>query len=216
MKFDKSCLKLYAVTDRYWLNGRKLIDDVREAIEGGATLIQLREKNLTHEEFKAEALEIQSLCKNYHIPLIINDDVALACEINADGIHVGQDDMEAGDVRKLVGPGKILGVSVRTVDEALLAESKGADYLGAGAVFHTGSKDDAVDITHETLREICNAVKIPVVAIGGISVKNIHELVGSGIAGVAVISAIFAADNIKEASRELRGLVENVITGSNI
>ena len=181
MKFDKSCLKLYAVTDRYWLNGRKLIDDVREAIEGGATLIQLREKNLTHEEFKAEALEIQSLCKNYHIPLIINDDVALACEINADGIHVGQDDMEAGDVRKLVGPGKILGVSVRTVDEALLAESKGADYLGAGAVFHTGSKDDAVDITHETLREICNAVKIPVVAIGGISVKNIHELVGSGI-----------------------------------
>ncbi|MBQ7150773.1 MAG: thiamine phosphate synthase [Synergistaceae bacterium] len=208
MKLNRKDLILYAVTDRAWLNGRTLVQDVTSAIKGGATLIQLREKNLTHEEFKAEALEIQTLCKNFNVPLIINDDVELAKEINADGIHVGQSDMEAGNVRKLIGPEKILGVSVFTPEEAVLAESKGADYLGAGAVFHTGSKSDAVDITHETLKEICSAVKIPVVAIGGISLNNLHELEGSGIAGVAVISAIFAAQNIEQAARDLRSNAE--------
>ncbi len=208
MKFSRESLLLYAVTDRYWLNGRKLIDDVSDAISGGASFIQLREKNLAYNEFKAEALEIQALCREKNIPFVINDDVKLACEINADGVHVGQSDMEAGNVRALIGRDKILGVSVRTVEEARIAEAKGADYLGAGAVFHTGSKSDAVDITHETLREICESVKIPVVAIGGISAKNIHELAGSGISGVAVISAIFAAENIKLASQELRSLSE--------
>ena len=208
MKFDKHDLILYAVTDRYWLNGRRLYDDVKEAIEGGATLIQLREKNLTHEEFKIEALEIQKLCKNFNVPFIINDDVELACEINADGVHVGQSDMEAGNVRALIGHEKILGVSVGNPDEAILAEKKGADYLGAGAVFPTGSKSDAIDVSHETLKKICSSVKIPVVAIGGISLKNIHELKGSGISGVAVISAIFAAENIKTASKNLRLLSE--------
>lgn len=208
MKLNRKDLILYAVTDRAWLNGRTLVQDVTSAIKGGATLIQLREKNLTHEEFKAEALEIQTLCKNFNVPLIINDDVELAKEINADGIHVGQSDMEAGNVRKLIGPEKILGVSVFTPEEAVLAESKGADYLGAGAVFHTGSKSDAVNITHETLKEICSAVKIPVVAIGGISLNNLHELEGSGIAGVAVISAIFAAQNIEQAARDLRSNAE--------
>ena len=206
MKFSKEDLLLYTVTDRYWLNGRRLIDDVRDAISGGATLIQLREKNLAYDEFKAEALEIQELCREKNIPFIINDDVKLACEIDADGVHVGQSDMEAGNVRALIGKDKILGVSVRTPEEARIAEAKGADYLGAGAVFHTGSKSDAVDITHETLREICSSVKIPVVAIGGISLKNIHELSSSGIAGVAVISAIFAAENVKLASQELHKL----------
>ena len=210
MKFSKESLLLYAVTDRYWLNGRKLIDDVSDAISGGASFIQLREKNLAYDEFKAEALEIQALCREKNIPFVINDDVKLACEINADGVHVGQSDMEAGNVRALIGRDKILGVSVRTVEEAIIAESKGADYLGAGAVFHTGSKSDAVDISHETLREICENVKIPVVAIGGISLKNIHELSGSGIAGVAVISAIFAAENVKLASQELRKLSEKL------
>ena len=208
MKFSRESLLLYAVTDRYWLNGRKLIDDVSDAISGGASFIQLREKNLAYDEFKAEALEIQALCREKNIPFVINDDVKLACEINADGVHVGQSDMEAGNVRALIGRDKILGVSVRTVEEARIAEAKGADYLGAGAVFHTGSKSDAVDISHETLREICESVKIPVVAIGGISLKNIHELAGSGISGVAVISAIFAAENIKLASQELLSLSE--------
>ena len=210
MKLNKKDLILYAVTDRHWLNGKRLYDDVEKAILGGASLIQLREKNLTHEEFKTEALEIQKLCKKYKIPFIINDDVKLAIEINADGIHVGQDDMEAGNVRNLIGNEKILGVSVQTPEEAILAESKGADYLGAGAVFHTDSKSDAVEVSHDTLKKICSSVKIPVVAIGGINAKNIHELSGSGIAGVAVISAIFAADDIKGAARELKILSENL------
>ena len=210
MKLNKKDLILYAVTDRHWLNGRKLYDDVEKAIKGGASVIQLREKNLTHEEFKAEALEIQKLCKKYNVPFIINDDVELAIEINADGIHVGQDDMEAGNVRALIGNEKILGVSVQTPQEAVLAESKGADYLGAGAVFHTDSKLDAVDVSHDTLKQICSAVKIPVVAIGGINSKNIHELAGSNIAGVAVISAVFAADDIEGAARELKILSEKL------
>ena len=210
MRCSRESLRLYAVTDRSWLNGRKLADDVRAAIRGGATMIQLREKELTHEEFKAEALEIQALCREEGVPFIVNDDVALACEICADGVHVGQSDMEAGNVRALIGPDKILGVSVRTPEEAVEAERKGADYLGAGAVFHTGSKADAVDITHKTLREICGAVSIPVVAIGGITLRNARELSGSGIAGLAVISAIFAAPDVEEASRELRALAEEV------
>ncbi|MBR0252908.1 MAG: thiamine phosphate synthase [Synergistaceae bacterium] len=204
MKFDKNALTLYAVTDRTWLNGRRLYDDVKKAVIGGATLIQLREKNLSHDDFKTEALEIQELCREFNVPFIINDDVELACEINADGVHVGQSDMSADNVRALIGNDKILGVSVRTVDEAILAEHNGADYLGAGAVFHTGSKSDAVDITHETLKKICGSVKIPVVAIGGINEKNIHELKGTGIAGIAVISAIFASENIEEACIRLR------------
>lgn len=210
MKLNRSDLILYAVTDRHWLNGRRLYDDVEKAIKGGATLIQLREKDLSHEEFKSEALEIQKLCAKYKIPFIINDDVNLAIEINADGVHVGQEDMEAGNVRKLIGSEKILGVSAQTVDEAILAEKNGADYLGVGAVFHTDSKSDAVDVSHETLKKICSSVKIPVVAIGGINAKNIHELSGSGIAGVAVISAIFAAENIEAATRELKTLSENL------
>ena len=144
------------------------------------------------------------------MPFIINDNVNLAIDINADGVHVGQSDMEAGNVRELIGPEKILGVSVRTAQEAVLAESRGADYLGAGAVFHTGSKSDAVDITHEALREICRSVKIPVVAIGGITTKNARELSGSGISGLAVISAIFASPDIKGASQELRAIAEEI------
>ena len=210
MKFSAESLRLYAVTDRTWLKGRTLADCVREAIAGGATMIQLREKSLGYEAFKYQALEIQALCRENHIPFIINDNVNLACDISADGVHVGQSDMEAGNVRALIGPGKILGVSVRTAGEAIEAERKGADYLGAGAVFHTGSKDDAVDITHEALREICRAVKIPVVAIGGINAGNIRELSGTGIEGVAVISAVFAADDIRKAAHELRGLSDEI------
>ena len=171
-------------------------------------MIQIREKSLGYEDFRSQALEIQSVCKENHIPFIVNDNVELAREISADGVHVGQEDMSASNVREIIGAGKILGVSVRTADEAITAERNGADYLGAGAVFHTGSKSDAVDISHETLREICESVKIPVVAIGGINAGNIHLLAGSGIEGVAVISAIFAQNDIRGASENLRALSE--------
>lgn len=210
MKLDSRNLLLYAVTDRTWLNGRRLYDDVRDAIIGGVTFVQLREKNLGYEAFKYQAIEIQRLCRDFNVPFVINDNVMLAKDIDADGVHVGQEDMKASDVRALIGPDKILGVSVRTPEEAIIAESNGADYLGAGAVFHTGSKNDAVDITHEALREICRAVKIPVVAIGGINAKNIRELSGSGIKGIAVISAIFASENIRAAAIELKGRALNV------
>ena len=210
MRFSRESLRLYAVTDRHWLNGRRLADDVRAAVRGGASMVQLREKELPHDEFKAEAMEIKALCRELGVPFIVNDDVALAVEVDADGVHVGQSDMEAGNVRALIGSEKILGVSVRTPEEAAEAERKGADYLGAGAVFHTGSKSDAVDITHQALREICAAVKIPVVAIGGITLRNARELSGSGIAGLAVISAIFAAPDVEAASRELRALSEEI------
>ena len=210
MKFNRESLRLYAVTDRTWLNGRTLGQVVEEAITGGATLIQLREKDAGYDVFKYQAIEIQRLCRQHNIPFIVNDNVNLAVDINADGVHVGQDDMNAANVRALIGPGKILGVSVRTPEEAILAESRGADYLGAGAVFHTGSKSDAVDITHEALREICRSVNIPVVAIGGINALNAHELSGSGIAGLAVISAIFASPDIMGAAQELRSIAEEI------
>ena len=208
MRLSAENLRLYALTDRTWLNGRTLSDCVSEAIAGGATMIQIREKSSGYEEFKSQALEIQALCRENHIPFIVNDNVKLACEISADGVHVGQDDMSAVNVRELIGAEKILGVSVRTADEAIEAEKNGADYLGAGAVFHTGTKLDAADISHTALREICESVKIPVVAIGGISAENIHLLAGSGIEGVAVISAIFAQNDIRKASENLRALSE--------
>ena len=210
MKFFRDSLRLYAVTDRAWLNGRTLGQVVEEAINGRATLIQLREKDLGYESFMDEALEIQRLCRKYNVPFIVNDNVELAVEVNADGVHVGQEDMNAANVRELIGADKILGVSVRTPEEAVLAEQQGADYLGAGAVFHTGSKSDAVDISHETLKAICSAVNIPVVAIGGITVHNARELSGSGIAGLAVISAIFASPDIMGAAQELRSIAEEI------
>ncbi len=208
MKFSKESLRLYAVTDRTWLNGRTLRQVVSEAISGGATTVQIREKNSDYEDFKFQALEIQALCKENNIPFIVNDNVDLARDIDADGVHVGQSDMEAVKVRDLIGPDKILGVSASTVQEAIEAERNGADYIGAGAVFQTGSKSDAVNVTHDVLREICSAVKIPVIAIGGINSGNISELKGSGIAGVAVISAIFASQDIEKSARELLELSE--------
>ncbi len=210
MKCDKKDLLLYAVTDRHWLNGRSLNEVVKESLDGGVTFVQLREKELDDETFLKEAKELQSLCGEYHVPFVINDNVDIAMKINADGVHVGQSDMEAGDVRSKLGPDKIIGVSAATVEQAVLAEKRGADYLGVGAVFPTGSKDDAVDVSHETLEAICEAVSIPVIAIGGISQKNIHELSGSGICGVAVISAIYAAGDIKKAAQELRTAAEDI------
>ena len=211
MNCDKKDLLLYAVTDRAWLNGETLCSQVEKAIKGGATFIQLREKNLDQKHFLEEALEIQKLCKKYNVPFVINDNVEIAKEIDADGVHVGQSDMEAGNVRKILGDDKIIGVSAQTVEQALLAQKHGADYLGVGAVFKTGSKDDADDVSHDELQKICEAVDIPVIAIGGISSKNVTELKGRGIVGIAVISAIFAQPDITKATAELKALTEKTV-----
>ena len=204
MGVEKKDLLLYAVTDRNWLGGHTLYQDVEAAIKGSATFVQLREKKLDEEHFLEEAKEIKELCRRYHVPFVINDNVDIALAMDADGVHVGQSDMEAGSVREKLGSDKIIGVSAQTVEQAVLAQQRGADYLGVGAVFPTGSKDDAVEVSHDTLRAICEAVDIPVIAIGGISAENVKELAGSGICGIAVISAIFAQPDIEAATKELK------------
>ena len=208
MKLNKSelikALAVYAVTDRYWLKDETLAQVVEKAILGGTTFVQLREKNATDEEFLQLALDVQKVCKKYNVPFVISDNVELAAKIGADGVHVGQSDMNALDVRALVGSDKILGVSAQTVEQAVLAEKQGADYLGVGAVFRTSMKDDADYVPYETLKAICDAVTIPVVAIGGITADNMHELKGSGICGVSVISSIFGKEDITAAAAELK------------
>lgn len=214
MKFAEKDLLLYAVTDRHWLAGRRLADVVRESLEGGVTFVQLREKGLDAAEFCREAAEIKALCREFGVPFVVNDNVDVAVAVDADGVHVGQSDMEAGDVRAKVGPGKIVGVSAQTVEQAVLAEKRGADYLGVGAVFPTGSKADAVDVSRETLKAICGAVRIPVVAIGGITRENAAELAGTGICGLAVISAIYAQKDIRRAAAELKVAAAAVAAGA--
>ncbi len=204
MNCRKEDMVLYAITDRHWLNGESLYQQVEKALQGGVTFLQLREKKLDKELFMKEAREIKELCRKYKVPFIINDNVEIAKAIDADGVHVGQSDMEAGDVRKRLGADKIIGVSAKTVEQALLAEKHGADYLGVGAVFSTSTKTDATGVSHETLRDICQAIKIPVVAIGGITKDNVNELSGYGADGIAVISAIFAQENITEAAKDLK------------
>lgn len=211
MNCDKKDLLLYAVTDRHWLDGRRLINVVRESLDGGVTMVQLREKTLEEEKFLEEAKELQALCRERGVPFLVNDNVEIAREMNADGVHVGQSDMEALDVRAILGPDKILGVSAQTVEQAVLAEKHGADYLGVGAVFPTGSKDDADDVSYDTLKAICQAVSIPVVAIGGITQQNVEKLAGSGICGVAVISAIYAAKDVKAAAADLKATVKEML-----
>jgi thiamine-phosphate pyrophosphorylase len=205
---------LYAVTDRSWLHGNRLADPVEQVIRGGATMIQLREKNLSTREFINSALEIKRVCDSFDIPLIINDRLDIALAVNAAGLHVGRDDMPVGTARSLVEPGKILGVSVANVAEAIQAEKDGADYLGAGAVFSTGTKSDADNVNRDELERITRAVRIPVVAIGGINETNILYLKGTGIQGIAVVSAIFAQDDPKRATLHLKRLVEEAI-GAN-
>ena len=206
MNFDRDSLLLYAVTDRAWLKGQTLAQQVEQALLGGATMVQLREKQLDLPHFRREALEIQALCRRYGVPFLINDNVDLALDIGADGVHVGQEDM----VRQKLGPGKILGVSAHSPEEALRAQAAGADYLGAGAVFHTGTKSNVSTLSYDTLRDICAAVKIPVVAIGGISEGNILQLKGTGIAGAAVVSALFGQPDIQAAAQHMRKLAEEV------
>ena len=175
-------------------------------------MVQIREKELGDAEFEKEALELQNLCKTFNVPFIVNDNVKLAVKIGADGVHVGQDDMNVIEARKLLGEEKIVGVSAQTVEEAILAEKQGADYLGVGAVFPTGSKLDAIEVPHETLKAICSAVKIPVVAIGGITKDNLGELKGTGIAGISVISALYAQKDIKAAAEDLKKRTSEMLT----
>lgn len=212
MNLDKKDLILYAVTDRTWLNGETLYSQVEKAIKGGATFVQLREKNLDEKSFVDEAIEIQKLCKKYNIPFVINDNVQIAKRINADGVHVGQSDMSAEEVRSIIGNDKILGVSAQTVEQAIVAQNKGAHYIGVGAVFPTGSKSDAENVSYNTLKAICDAVTIPVVAIGGIGKHNVTELKHSGISGIAVISAIFAAKDIEQETKQLKQLTKEVVS----
>ena len=204
-------LTLYAITDRHWLNGQTLKSQVEKALKGGATMIQIREKDLNEKDFLLEAEELLALCRSYNVPFIVNDNVELAVKIGADGVHVGQSDMNARDVRALIGNDKILGVSTQTVEQALFAQECGADYLGVGAVFPTGSKDDAEVMDRKTLMDICKAVSIPVVAIGGITKDNVRELKGTGIAGISVISAIFAQKDIQNATAELLKRTEEIL-----
>ena len=211
MNLDKNSLLLYAVTDSHWTSEEKtLISQVKDAINGGITFLQLREKELSYDEFLKEAKEIKKLTDEANIPFVINDNVKLALECNADGVHVGQNDMKAADVRALIGKDKILGVSAHTVEEAITAEKNGADYLGVGAVFSTSTKKDATSVSFDLLKKICNSVSIPVVAIGGITKENISELKGSNINGVAVVSAIFSEINITEATKNLKNLSLNI------
>lgn len=210
---DKASMLLYAVTDRSWVGTQSLYEQVESALKGGATCIQLREKELSDKYFLREAIEMKALCHRYGVPLIINDNVELAIKCGADGVHVGQQDMEASQVRSRIGMEMILGVSAQTVEQALLAEKQGADYLGVGAVFTTATKADAKPVTHQTLQQICSAVSIPVCAIGGIDQHNIMELTGSGIDGVALVSAIFGSEDIKIACEKLRALSSAMIEG---
>ena len=206
---------LYAVTDRAWLNGATLESQVEQALKGGATFVQLREKELDEETFLEEAKKIKKLCGKYHVPFVINDNVDIALAVDADGVHVGQSDMEAGKVREKLGPDKIIGVSCKTVEQALLAKKHGAHYLGVGAMYPTGPNKDATAVTPAALSENCPAVDIPVVAIGGINKDRLEPLKGTGVDGVAVVSAIFAAEDIEKAAKVLKEAVREILLGEN-
>ncbi len=209
----KEMIRLYAVTDRAWLpdpTAEALADQVEQALRGGVTLLQLREKNLGEEEFLREARLVRTLCRQYHVPLIVNDSVRIAKEADADGVHLGRSDTGIAQARRLLGPEKIIGASARTVEQARLAERQGADYLGVGAVFPTGTKRDARQIDRETLREICRTAAIPVAAIGGITAENVSQLAGSGISGIAVVSALFAQQDIERAAGDLLRRIREV------
>ena len=211
MKCDKRHMLLYAVTDRAWTGKQTLYEQVEAALKGGVTCVQLREKELDETAFLQEAKELCALCRRYGVPFLVNDNVEIAIACGADGIHVGQEDLAAGEVRRRVGESMILGVSVHTVEEARQAVRDGADYLGLGAVFPTSTKTDVEQMPNETLRAICDAVNVPIVAIGGINRGNILRLAGSGVDGVALVSAIFSAEDIEGTCRELRAMSKEMV-----
>ena len=210
MKISADKLRLYAVTDSSWLNGRSLAEVVREAIEGGATVVQYREKNKGYDDMLKEAREVCAVCREYGVPFIMNDSVEIAMAVDADGVHLGLDDGDLKAARELLGEGKIIGASTHNVSEALSAQAQGADYLGCGAVFGSTTKTDISSITPEILAQVTSAVQIPVVAIGGINRDNISMLNGCSLAGAAVVSAIFAQKDIRAAAKEMRALAEKL------
>ena len=212
MECRKENMLLYAVTDRAWTGRQSLMEQVECALKGGVTCVQLREKELDEAAFLEEAIQMKQLCAKYGVPFIVNDSVEIAIQCGADGVHVGQSDREAGHVRQMVGEKMMIGVSARTVEEALAAQAAGADYLGVGAMFSTSTKLDAHVLSHQTLRDICAAVDMPVTAIGGINEENMMRLAGSGVDGVALVSAIFAAEDIEAACRRLKTLSEEMVS----
>jgi len=211
LKFDRKQLLLYAVTDHSFGKSQPLDEQVKEALESGITFLQLREKELEDEDFLNEAIRMKTLANDYRVPFVINDNVDVAKKSGADGVHIGQNDMEIAKAREILGNDKIIGVSVQTVEQAKLAQSQGADYLGVGAVFSTSTKQDAKSVSYDTLKQICESVSIPVVAIGGISADNIKKLEGSKISGVAVVSAIFGSNNMRQATKNLLNKVKDII-----
>lgn len=211
MKFKKEMLLLYAVTDRSWVGERTLLEQIEDALKGGATIVQLREKNLDEESFVLEAKKVHELCRRYNVPLIINDNVSVALKSKADGVHVGIEDTPVSEIRNRVPEDFIIGATCKTVEQAKAAEKAGADYMGVGAVFPSPTKKNAIRITGEMLREIVSSVSIPAVAIGGINYENVSEIKGSKASGVAVVSAIFAAKNIEEETARLKEKVKSVI-----
>ena len=219
MKFTKDEIRkamlLYAVTDQMWLKeGEKLADVVESVLQNGATFLQIREKDLAEDAFEAEAERLKTLCAQHGVPFVVNDSVEIALQCEADGVHVGQSDIKGRDIRAIIGPDKILGISAGTVEEAVAAEKAGADYIGVGAVFPTGTKKNATPMTMELLKEIVSSVSIPVVAIGGISAENILQLRGSGVDGVAVVSAIFAAEDPGKATADLLKLAKETVASN--
>lgn len=209
MNIIKEWLRLYAVTDPTWTKTHTLYEQVEAALMGGVTMVQLREKNGNRQERYEEAKQLLALCQSFHVPLIINDDVELAVCVDADGVHVGQKDMPADKARAMLGGNKIIGVSAKTVEQARIAKEAGADYLGVGAAFATGTKKDATVIPHKQYQTIKDAVGLPIVAIGGITRENVNELCGTGVDGVALVSAIFASEHIEDTCRELKGVVNS-------
>lgn len=204
MKFDKNMLLLYAVTDRSWVGRQTLYEQIEDALIGGVTIVQLREKNLDDDEFVREAVQIKELCHQYNVPIIINDRVDVALKSGADGVHVGIEDAPVAEIRKMTGENFIIGATAKTVEQARNAEISGADYIGVGAVFPSPTKKNAIRITTEELKEICSSVSIPAVAIGGIGIENADKLRGGGMSGIAVVSALFAAEDIKKTAAELK------------
>ena len=210
MKISPDKLRLYAVTDRTWLGKESLEEAVEAALRGGVTILQLREKQAPYEELVKTAMRLKPLCRRYGVPLIINDDVEAALEADADGVHVGQEDLAVAEARRILGPEKIIGASAHNREEALEAQRQGADYLGSGAVFGSSTKKDATTLSREELTAVCRAVSIPVAAIGGITEENCLELAGTGVSGIAVVSALFAAADKEEAAARLRALAEKI------
>lgn len=212
----RNAMKLYAVTDRAWTGRQTLYEQIEAALRGGITCLQLREKNLDEDSIIKEAMEIKELCRSYNVPLIINDSPHIAVKAGADGVHIGQKDMSLSDAREITGPGMIIGVTAATPELAVKAEKEGADYIGSGAVFGSTTKNDARPLSHDVLRKICSSVSIPVAAIGGINRDNMLQLSGTGISGVALVSAVFAAENIEAECRLLKELSGRIVSGGNI